>query len=121
MTRTRMTPIRPRECYRTGINPMSRIPSSPRRPSPMDPSNAGPIGGRHRTSARRGHVRALAFEPLEARAVPATITVLNTDDAGPGSLRDAVGRANAMPGLDTIDFAPTVRGTITLLKALPDL
>jgi hypothetical protein len=61
-----------------------------------------------------------ALEPLEDRALLAVITVLNTNDAGPGSLRDALVQATSESG-DTITFAPTVTGTITLTSALPDL
>ena len=38
----------------------------------------------------------------------------NTNDSGPGSLRDAIAQANANPGPDTITFDPSVTGTITL-------
>jgi hypothetical protein len=41
----------------------------------------------------------------------ATITVTNTNDSGPGSLRDAI--ANASSG-DTINFSLTYPATITL-------
>jgi predicted outer membrane repeat protein len=61
------------------------------------------------------------LEPLEERAVPAVITVLNPGNDGPGSLRDAIVQANTLPGPDTIAFAPAVTGTITLTSALPDL
>ncbi len=70
---------------------------------------------------RRGPGRILTFDALEVRAVPATITVMNTNDSGLGSLRDAIAQANTDPTQDTIDFAPAVTGTITLLSALPDL
>jgi hypothetical protein len=53
--------------------------------------------------------------------VPATITVLNANDSGADSLRSAIEQANLEPGQDTIDFAPAVTGTITLLSPLPDL
>src|SRR5262249_29790432 len=44
-------------------------------------------------------------EALEDRTVPSTFTVLNTlDDGSVGSLRWAVGQANATAGADTIDF-----------------
>src|SRR5262245_7825590 len=33
---------------------------------------------------------------------------------GPGSLRDAVARANALAGADAIDFQPGLTGTVTL-------
>jgi hypothetical protein len=42
-------------------------------------------------------------------------------DDGAGSLRAAITQANTAPDLDTIEFAPTVTGQITLLSALPDL
>ena len=41
-----------------------------------------------------------------------TFTVANTNDAGPGSLRQAVLDANASAGADVIDFGVT--GTIVL-------
>lgn len=44
----------------------------------------------------------------------ATLTVTNTDDAGPGSLRDAVLSANATPGADVITFALGAPATIAL-------
>src|SRR5262245_50575616 len=47
------------------------------------------------------------LEALEDRALPSTLTVLNTADSGPGSLRDTI--ALAQSG-DTIDFAPAVFG-----------
>jgi hypothetical protein len=40
--------------------------------------------------------------------------VLNLDDSGPGSLRQAVLDANAHPGPDTIRFAAGLQGTIAL-------
>jgi hypothetical protein len=46
----------------------------------------------------------LGVEPLEGRWVPSTFTVLNTNDAGAGSLRNAVTSANANVGPDTIVF-----------------
>ncbi len=45
----------------------------------------------------------------------ATFTVINTDDSGQGSLRQAIEDANATSGNDTIDFDELLReGTITL-------
>ena len=41
-------------------------------------------------------------------------TVTNTNDSGPGSLRQAILNANANPGTDTITFAPGLSGTIVL-------
>ncbi len=52
---------------------------------------------------------------LEDRAVPATFTVTNLlDNAAAGSLRWAVGQANANPNADLIRFAGGLQGTITL-------
>jgi Bacterial Ig-like domain/FG-GAP-like repeat len=42
--------------------------------------------------------------PLEDRVVPATFTVTNTNDAGAGSLRQAVIDANTAAGADIIEF-----------------
>jgi hypothetical protein len=47
----------------------------------------------------------------------APLSVTNTDDSGPGSLRQAILDANASAGTDTIDF--DVSGTITLTTSLP--
>jgi hypothetical protein len=59
---------------------------------------------------------------LEDRVVPTTFTVMNANDSGTGSLRDAMTQANATPGADTINFDPTFFGTartITLASILP--
>ncbi len=50
----------------------------------------------------RARLFALALEP---RDVPALFTVMNTLDAGVGSLRQAVLDANALAGADTIQFS----------------
>ena len=56
--------------------------------------------------------------PLEDRATPATFTVTNLNDAGAGSLRDAISQANnetSHPGADVIVFDSAIKGgTITL-------
>lgn len=49
-----------------------------------------------------------------------TYTVLNNNDSGADSLRDAMTNANGDPG-STIDFDPSVVGTITILSALPQI
>jgi hypothetical protein len=56
----------------------------------------------------------LQVEVLEDRTLPSTFTVLNLNDVGTGSLRQAVLDANAVPGADAIVFAPAVHGTISL-------
>jgi hypothetical protein len=54
----------------------------------------------------------LRLEILEDRALPSSLMVMNTNDKGPGSLRDTI--TNAKSG-DTIVFAPSLDGqTITL-------
>src|SRR5262249_50258935 len=56
----------------------------------------------------------LSIEGLEDRLTPNTYTVTNLDDSGPGSLRDAITQANANHGPDVVNFAPGLKGTITL-------
>src|SRR5687767_9611015 len=51
----------------------------------------------------------------------ATFTVTNTNDSGPGSLRQAVIDANAAAGADTIVFTVPLPATISLLSALPTI
>jgi hypothetical protein len=56
-------------------------------------------------------------ESLEDRTVPSTFVVTNLNDAGAGSLRDAIAQANADPtDRDTITFAVT--GTLYLNTSL---
>lgn len=55
-------------------------------------------------------------------ASAATFTVNNTNDAGTGSLREAILMANSNPGLDTIHFnIGSASRTLDLLTALPAL
>jgi hypothetical protein len=72
-------------------------------------------------TARLALAGALAGSVLARSAAPAsaepdaTITVSNLNDAGPGSLRQALLSANASANLDTIVFASSLSGhTITL-------
>jgi len=53
----------------------------------------------------------------------ATFTVINTNDAGPGSLRQAIFDANALAGADIINFAIPGAGvqTIAPLSSLPPI
>jgi hypothetical protein len=66
---------------------------------------------RSSSAPTRPPARRLVLEPLEDRTVPSTLTVLNTDDSGAGSLRQAI--LDAAPG-DTVAFAANVTGTIAL-------
>jgi predicted outer membrane repeat protein len=70
---------------------------------------------------------ALAVAPLAALGAPdadravaaaaaANFTVTNTNDSGPGSLRQAIADANSAPGPDTIDI--TAHGTLQLASTL---
>ncbi|MEM7316415.1 MAG: hypothetical protein AAF497_25050, partial [Planctomycetota bacterium] len=46
----------------------------------------------------------LLSEQLEDRRMLATFTVTNTNDSGPGSVRDALAQADANPGADNVVF-----------------
>src|SRR5262245_42130432 len=62
--------------------------------------------GRKSTPRRwRRRLSRPTLERLEERVVPAALLVTNTDDGGPGSLRQAILDANANLGPDTIRFA----------------
>ena len=65
--------------------------------------------------------RTLAVEALEERALLSTFTVINTNDSGPGSLRQAILDSNGSPGQNIIQFKIANSGvqTITPLTALP--
>jgi uncharacterized repeat protein (TIGR01451 family) len=63
----------------------------------------------HRVPARPGprpryRARRPRFDALEPRLAPATFTVTNTNDEGPGSLRQAILDANGSTGADAIAF-----------------
>jgi len=51
----------------------------------------------------------------------ATFAVLNTNDSGPGSLRQAIEDSNSIPGTDTITFGPAATDAILLASPLPTL
>jgi IPT/TIG domain/S-layer homology domain len=59
----------------------------------------------------------LCLSSLPLAAV--TFTVINTDDSGPGSFRQAIFDANAAPGLDTIAFGIPGAGVHTISPATP--
>src|SRR5258708_30360694 len=68
-----------------------------------------------------GVIVILASGLNNARA-SAVFTVTNTADSGLGSLRQAILDANATAGANTINFDPSVTGTITLMTGqLPDI
>ena len=70
---------------------------------------------RQRLTRRRSPVSRLCLEWLEDRRLLSTFSVLNLNDSGPGSLREAIVSANAATGADLIRFAPAARdGTIAL-------
>jgi hypothetical protein len=54
------------------------------------------------------------LEVLEDRWLPSLLVVSNLHDAGRGSLRSAIARANSTDAPDTIEFAPGLTGTIRL-------
>ncbi len=62
------------------------------------------------------------IEPLESRIAPATFTVLNNADSGPGSLRQSMFDAEEAMGTDTIAFnLPPMQMQINLLSSLPQI
>lgn len=77
---------------------------------------------RPRSGGMRHPIR-FSIEALEDRLLPSTFSVLNTDDSGPGSLRETILDANARPGADVIEFAIPGPGvhTITPTSPLPDI
>src|SRR5579871_4882409 len=83
-----------------------------------------PIRNR-RSSRRNSRTRQLSVsrnvQLLELRALPSgvTITVLNTNDAGFGSLRDAINQANIDNSGDIINFASSLNGGTIYLTSGP--
>ena len=73
----------------------------------------------NRKSSQKPKKPALRFEPLETRSVLATFAVVNLNDAGAGSLRQAITSANGAAGADVITFG--VAGSIQLNSALPTI
>ena len=70
-----------------------------------------------------GRVVLVLWAMSSSSVLAATFTVTNTNDAGAGSLRDAITSANAAAGADVIDFAIPGPGphTITPLTVLPTI
>src|SRR5262249_32379939 len=77
-----------------------------------------PLPGRNSRSAAMFRSLPRLLRPrlssLECRVAPATFTVLNLNDSGPDSLRDALGKANANPGNDDIVFNSGLTGAVVL-------
>ena len=71
-------------------------------------------------SMRRARARALAagtavtLTAIAPAAASADSVVTNTNNSGPGSLRQALSDSNSSSDVDTITFAPSVTGTITV-------
>jgi len=66
----------------------------------------------------------LLLQGLEQRTTPNTYTVLNADDSGAGTLRQAITDANINAGSDSINFDSSFFSTprtISLLSALPSI
>lgn len=65
----------------------------------------------------------ILFTALLSRTEAATLVVTNANDAGPGSLRQAILNANATPGADTIHFniPAEALGDTYLVTALPEI
>jgi trimeric autotransporter adhesin len=73
-----------------------------------------------RTTKKKPARRLGSFEQLEDRSVLSTLTVVNLNDHGAGSLRQAIMDADNAAGADVINF--NVAGTIQLTSgALPDI
>ena len=64
--------------------------------------------------SRSVHTRRLRVEPLEDRRMLAVFSVDNLNDAGLGSLRQAIDDANALVGADTVEFQAGLSGTMAL-------
>ena len=82
--------------------------------------NAAESSIRHRTTARKRKLVGLIlpFTLLASQALAATYPVINLNDSGPGSLREAILSANASKG-STVAFGTS--GTINLSTPLPDI
>ncbi len=77
------------------------------------PATITPIPA-HTTEALKSVYWRKTADAITAQTTPLTLTVTNTNDSGPGSLRDAVSQANANPG-STIRFdLPSYPAVITL-------
>src|SRR4051812_49227545 len=78
------------------------------------PRSSQVLAGPSRRSPRRPSRQSLPLEQLEGRHVLSAFHVTPLTDGAAGSLRDAISRANARAGPDTIDFQAGLTGTIAL-------
>src|SRR5688572_26392310 len=65
-------------------------------------------------SERGVHPFRPVLEAFEDRCLPSVLLVSNLKDAGVGSLRRAIAKANTTAAPDVIEFAPALKGTIKL-------
>ena len=72
-----------------------------------------------RTAPVQRSKKGLSYEQLEVRNVLSTFAVVNLNDSGDGSLRQAMLNANSAVGADVISF--NVAGTIRLTSSLPKI
>ncbi|WP_339732882.1 choice-of-anchor Q domain-containing protein [uncultured Gimesia sp.] len=70
---------------------------------------------RHQLPSARALISRNAAETLEDRTLLTAFTVVNTNDSGAGSLRDAIEQANANAGADTISFDAALAGQTIVL------
>jgi predicted outer membrane repeat protein len=73
------------------------------------------LGGDWVLEYQTGAIEAAALVVANYASVLATFNVTNKNDAGAGSLRDAISKANAAPGADTINFTGSI-----FKDAIPD-
>ncbi|OMH37554.1 DUF4347 domain-containing protein, partial [Motiliproteus sp. MSK22-1] len=83
-----------------------------------DLTGADAKGGDWELELKTGAIESSLIEASGYQGTLATYTVLNTNNSGAGSLRQAILDSNASGGADTIQFATTVSGTINLTSTL---
>ncbi|MCI0461419.1 MAG: PKD domain-containing protein [Gemmataceae bacterium] len=86
----------------------------------LNPSRSNPYLSRTVPRVGRARRSRLFLEPLEDRTAPALFTVLNTNDAGPGSLRQALVDVNlSTDPSNIIEFAIGPVGSSQTIQPLP--